>query len=119
MTDKETEQVYPVRTLHEFIDEINKEWGKFKKGALISIATSSLLLVATILVLVRTIVRGMEISDIILELILAAFLVYSIYLMNHQYRFFRRWEKRMTRLNSLEEKLMPELNDDNQASDKA
>jgi membrane protein implicated in regulation of membrane protease activity len=108
MTKKETNEVYPVRTLHEFIDEINREWGRFKKGALISISISSLLLVAFALVFVRTILRTMEISDIILELVLAAFLVYSIYLMNHQYRFFRKWEKRMKRLTTLEEKLMPE-----------
>ena len=113
MSEKENKQVYPVRTLHEFVYEINREWGIFKKGALISITISSLLLVATVLLFIRTIVRGMEISDIILELILAGFLVYSIYLMNHQYRFFRKWEKRTTRLTTLEEKLMPEQTEEN------
>ena len=108
MSEKESEQVYPVRTLHEFVYEINREWGVFKKGALISITISSLLLVATVLLVVRTMVRGMEISDIILEMILAGFLVYSIYLMNHQYCFFRKWEKRTTHLAAIEEKLMPE-----------
>lgn len=113
MTKKETEEeVYPVRTLHEFIDEINREWGSFKKGALISIAISSLLFVAFVLVFIRTIARSMEISDIILELLLGVFLAYSIYLMNHQYRFFRKWEKRMKRLTTLEEKLMPEKAED-------
>ena len=33
-----------------------------------------------------------------LEVGLSGFLVYSIYLMSLQYRFFRRWEKRMNRL---------------------
>jgi hypothetical protein len=108
MTKKETEEFYPVRTLHEFIDEINSEWGRFKKGALISISISSLLFVAFVLVLIRTITHSMEISDIILELLLGVFLAYSIYLMHHQYRFFRKWEKRMTQLSALEEKLMPE-----------
>lgn len=108
MTKIETEEVYPVRTLHEFIDEINREWGRFKKGALISISISSLLFVAFILVLIRTVTQNMEISDIVLELSLGVFLAYSIYLMHHQYRFFRKWEKRMTRLTTLEEKLMPE-----------
>ncbi len=113
MTEKENEQEYPVRTFHEFIYEINREWGRFKKGALISITISSLLFIATVLLVIRTIFRGMEISDIILELALAGFLVYSIYLMNHQYRFFRKWEKRTTRLTTLEEKLMPEQPEEN------
>ncbi len=108
MTDKETEQVYPVKTIHQFIEEINREKGKFKIGALVSITISSLLLIGFVGIFIRTVVRAMEVSDIILELLLAAFLIYSIYLMVHQYRFFRRWESRMARLNSLEQKLMPD-----------
>jgi hypothetical protein len=115
MTEKETEETYPIRTLHEFVLEINREWGRFKKGALISIAISSMLFVAFLLLLARTIIRGMEASDIILELILGSVLAYNIYLMHHQYRFFRKWEKRLTLLNTLEEKLMPELADDKTA----
>ena len=106
MIDKEKEKAYPVRTLHEFLYEINREWSKFKKGALISIGISSVLFVAFVLVLIKSIQVGFEASDIILELLLGSFLLYSIYLMSGQYRFFKRWEKRMTRLASLEEKLM-------------
>ena len=106
MTDKEPEKAYPVRTLHEFIYEINREWGRFKKGALISIGISSVLFVAFVLVLIKSVQVGFEASDIILEALLGGFLLYSIYLMSGQYRFFRRWEKRMTRLTMLEEKLM-------------
>lgn len=106
MIDKEKEKAYPVRTLHEFLYEINREWSKFKKGALISIGISSVLFVAFVLVLIKSIQVGFEASDIILELLLGSFLLYSIYLMSGQYRFFKRWEKRMTRLTSLEEKLM-------------
>jgi len=106
MIDKEQEKAYPVRTLHEFLYEINREWGRFKKGALISIGISSVLFVAFVLVLIKSVQVGFEASDIILETLLGGFLLYSIYLMSGQYRFFRRWEKRMTRLTTLEEKLM-------------
>jgi hypothetical protein len=115
MTEKETEEIYPVRTLHEFVNEINREWGRFKKGALISIAISSMLFVAFVLILLRTLTHSMEASDIILELVLGSVLAYNIYLRHHQYRFFRKWEKRLSRLNTLEEKLMPELAEDKPA----
>ncbi len=108
MTDKEQEKAYPVRTLHEFLTEINQEWSKFKRGAILSLITSSILLVAFVLVFYRTARTGFEISDVILEVLLVGFVVYSMYLMNVQYRFFRRWENRMTRLYMFEEKLMPE-----------
>ncbi len=114
MSEENKDELYPVRTLHEFLYEIKKEWGKLKKGSLISISISSLLFVAFILVLIRTIKNSMEISDIILELLLGAFLVYSIYLMFHQYRFFRKWDSRINRLNNIEEQLMPELSDKKQ-----
>lgn len=108
MTDKEQEKAYPVRTLHEFLTEINQEWSKFKRGAILSLITSSILLVAFVLVFYRTAITGFEVSDVILEVLLVGFVVYSMYLMNVQYRFFRRWENRMTRLYMFEEKLMPE-----------
>jgi hypothetical protein len=50
--------------------------------------------------------------------VLAGVLVYSIYLMGFQYRFFRTWENRLNRLNRIEEKLMPELNEEQVASDR-
>ena len=106
MTENETEKAYPVKTIHEFLSEINREWGRFKRGAIISISISSLLLVAFVLVFIRTAKTGFEVSDIILELLLAGFLIYSIYLMNNQYRFFRKWEGRMTRVFTFEEKLL-------------
>ena len=108
MADKEQENLYPVKTMHEFLAEINQEWSKFKRGAILSLLTSSILLVAFALVFYRTITTGFEVSDIILELILLGFVVYSMYLMNVQYRFFRKWENRMTRLYMFERKLMPE-----------
>jgi len=49
---------------------------------------------------------GFEVSDLILMGLLAGFLVFTIYLMTSQYRFFRRWENRMKRIYGYEEKLL-------------
>lgn len=108
MADKEQENLYPVRTMHEFLAEINQEWRKFERGAVLSLITSSILLVAFALVFYRTIRTGFEVSDVILELLLLGFVIYSMYLMSVQYRFLRKWENRMTRLYMIERKLMPE-----------
>ncbi len=108
MTEKDNGKKYPVRTLHEFIYEINREWGRFKKGSLLSITISLILLVASSLLIAYILKRSMEVSDVILLLLLVVFLVYNIYLMIHQFRFFRKWENRMKQLTVIEEKLMPE-----------
>ena len=106
MSEKENQQ-YPVKTTHEFLSEMNREWGRFKRGAILSILICSLLLVSFTLVYLRiSKTFGFEVSDLILVGLLAAFLVYTIYLMTSQYRFFRRWENRMKRIYSYEEKLL-------------
>ncbi len=108
MTQKDTDEVYPVRTMHEFLYQVERETNRFKRGAVISILISALMLALLALVAIETIGRGFVASGIILEVVLAGFLVYSIYLMSFQYRFFRRWEKRLDRLDALEAKLMPD-----------
>ena len=96
----------------------NRETNRFKRGAVISILLSAIMLAALGFVSYVTMSRGVVASGVILMVVLAGVLVYSIYLMSFQYRFFRRWEKRMNRLSMLEEKLMPELSDENSAADK-
>jgi len=113
MSEKEPKKEYPVKTTHEFLSEINREWGRFKRGAVFSIIVSCVLLVAFTLVFIRLSKMNFEVSDLILEVLLAGFLVYTIYLMAAQYRFFRKWERRMKRIFSYEEKLLsdePETN---------
>jgi len=108
MTKKENEDVYPVRTMHEFLYQVERETNRFKRGAVISILISALMLVLIAVVTYELSPRGFAVSGIILEAVLAGFLVYSIYLMSFQYRFFRKWEKRLNQLSALEAKLMPE-----------
>jgi len=113
MTENEGEKAYPVKTLHEFLSELNREWSRFKRGSLISIFISSMLVIALVPIFIRSLRNGFEITDIIFTIILLAFFLYSIRLMIIQYRFFRKWEYRMTRLVSLEEQLMSEKTEEN------
>jgi hypothetical protein len=107
LSEKENQPDYPVKTTHEFLAEMNHEWARFKRGAILSIFICSFLLVGFVLVYLRiSKTYGVEASDLILVGLLAAFLVYTIYLMTSQYRFFRRWENRMKRIYGYEEKLL-------------
>jgi hypothetical protein len=109
MTQKENEETYPVKTVHQFLSELDREWGRFKRGALISAFISTMLILALITGSIIALRRGFGgVGDAIFIGLVLVFLVYSVYLMIGQFRFFRKWEKRMTRLVTLEEKLMPE-----------
>ncbi|MGD6808001.1 MAG: hypothetical protein ACQCN4_13710 [Candidatus Bathyarchaeia archaeon] len=108
MTEKDNPEVYPLRTIHEFIYQVERETNRFKRGAVISILISALMLVLLAVVSYELLPRGFTTSGLILELVLACFLVYSIYLMSFQYRFFKKWENRLNQLSALEAKLMPE-----------
>jgi hypothetical protein len=107
MSEKENQQDYPVKTTHEFLSEMNHEWARFKRGAILSTIVCSLLLVSFVPVYLRiSKTFGFEVSDLLLVALLVGFLVYTIYLMTAQYRFFRRWEGRMKRIYGYEEKLL-------------
>lgn len=45
MTKKETDPLYPVRTIHEFLHQVEQETNRFKRGAIISILISVFMLV--------------------------------------------------------------------------
>ncbi len=116
MTQQENEKAYPVKTLHQFLSELDREWSRFKRGALISLFISSMLIIALVFVSIRALRIGLvDFGDVVFALILLAFLSYSVSLMVGQFRFFRKWEKRMTRLVNLEEKLMPESLDEDKS----
>ncbi|NLF88348.1 hypothetical protein GX563_05935 [Candidatus Bathyarchaeota archaeon] len=106
MTQQETQEAYPVRTMHEFLYQVEHETNRFKRGAVISILISAFMLALIAVVSYELIPRGFAASGIILIAILTGLLIYSIYLMSFQYRFFRRWEKRLNQLSALEAKLL-------------
>ena len=112
--EEKEERPYPLRTLHDFLSELDREWTKFRTGTLISIIASGILLVFYVPRLLLIAIRRPRpplidiVVDIMLLVLVVAFLVYSIYAMTTQYRFFSKWERRIGLLLHLEEKLIGE-----------
>lgn len=101
-------KLYPVKSLHDFLFEIDKEWTKFRNGTLIGLASSAALFIIVIWLLLRIRHFGLGLVDFLLLLIVGVLLGYSIYAMYSQYRFFNRWERRIGLLLHLEEQMLTE-----------
>ena len=108
MTEEKHEKTYPIKSLHDFLFELDREWSKFRTGTLISMIASGALLMFFVLRLLLLALKRLNVVDIIFLVFVATFLIYSIYAMFAQYRFFNRWERRMGLLLHLEEELMSE-----------
>jgi hypothetical protein len=108
MSEQTTEKIYPVKTLHEFLSETNREWRRFKRGTMMSLFVLSLLLTALVPLVARAVLRGLDVLDVVFLGSLAVFLIYDIYIMAAQYRFFKKWGHRMEQLTCLEEKILTE-----------
>jgi len=111
--DEESEH-YPLKSLHDFLSELDEEWGKFRTASLIGIVTSGVLIIFLIfrflglLWRIRNLgLRFIEVLDEFIFLVLVAvFVSYEIYLLLRQYKFFAKWERRIGLLLHLEERLM-------------
>lgn len=109
MAKEEAEdKLYPVRSLHDFMFELNREWTKFRNGTLIGLVSSGVLLVVVVSLILRTRRLGLGLVDFVLLLVVGALLGYSIYAMFSQYRFFSRWERRVGLLLHMEEQILSE-----------
>jgi uncharacterized membrane protein YraQ (UPF0718 family) len=109
MTKESSEdKLYPVKSLHDFLFEIEREWTKFRNGTLIGLASSAILFIIVIWLLLRIRHFGLGLVDFLLLLIVGVLLGYSIYAMYSQYRFFNRWERRIGLLLHLEEQMLTE-----------
>lgn len=104
---KEEEKPYPVKSIHDFLFELNREWDKFRIGSLIGVIASGAFLVFIVPRLLPAI-RRRVLVDLIFLIIIVAFLIYSMYALFAQYRFFKRWERRIGLLLHLEEELIGE-----------
>jgi len=115
MSKKEDLESYPIRSLHDFLTELNKEWDRFRTASLIGIVTSGALLfflIIRFLNLLRMIRKppGLigVIDEFIFLILVAVFVIYEISLLFGQYKFFKKWERRVGLLLHLEEKLLKE-----------
>jgi membrane protein implicated in regulation of membrane protease activity len=108
MSEEKHEKTYPVRTLHDFLSELDREWSKFRTGSLVSMIASGVLLVFFVLRFLLLALKRLDVMDTMFLVFVAIFLIYSIYALIGQYRFFNKWERRMGLLLHLEEELMSE-----------
>jgi hypothetical protein len=108
MSDEKNGKVYPVKSLHEFLYELDREWSKFRNGTLISLISSGVFFLIVVWLLLRIRHLGLGFVDFVLLLFAGVFLGYSIYAMYSQYRFFNRWERRIGLLLHMEEELLAE-----------
>ena len=110
--DNNEEKVYPVKSLHDFLSELDKEWIKFRNGTLIGLASSGILFIVVVWLILRTRHFALGIIGFVLSIIAAIILAYSIYAMYAQYRFLSRWERRIGLLLHMEEEMLSEKLDE-------
>jgi hypothetical protein len=104
--ESDQEKIYPVKTLHDFLFELDKEWTKFRNGTLIGLASSGILFLLVVWLLLRTRHFGLGLIDFVLLIFAGIFLGYSIYALYSQYRFFNRWERRVGLLMHMEDEIL-------------
>jgi hypothetical protein len=115
MANEKNDKVYPVKSLHEFLYELDREWSKFRNGTLISLVSSGVLFFVVVWLLLRIRHFGLGLVDFVLLIFVGILLAYSIYAMYSQYRFFSRWERRIGLLLHMEDEILAEKLSEKQA----
>lgn len=104
--EKREEKPYPVKSLHDFLFELDKEWSKFRNGTLIGLAASAILFVISLLLALRARHFGLGLLGFGLLVVVAIILAYAVYAMYSQYRFLSKWERRIGLLLHMEEEML-------------
>jgi hypothetical protein len=115
MAEEKNDKVYPVKSLHDFLFELDKEWSKFRNGTLISLISSGALFLFIVAILLRTRHLGLGLIDFVLLVFVGILLAYSIYAMYSQFCFFTRWERRIGLLMHMEDEILAEKLSEKQA----
>jgi len=98
---------YPLRSLHDFLYELDKEWDKFRTGSLIGVIVTIVLLLASVILMIGAAAQG-QIGALILMAVIVAALIYTVSALLAQHRFFKKWERRIGVLLQLEEQIINE-----------
>ncbi|HUJ83969.1 MAG TPA: hypothetical protein VLV84_00005 [Candidatus Acidoferrales bacterium] len=106
---------YPVKSLHDFLFELEKEWTKFRNGTLIGLASSAVLFIVVVWLILRIRHFGLGLVDFVFLIIVGVVLGYAVYAMVAQYRFLNKWERRIGLLLHMEEEMMSEKLGDNKS----
>jgi len=100
------DKLYPVKSLHDFLFELDQEWNKFRNGTLLALVSSGFLFIIVIWLILRTRHFGLSFIDFVFFVVAAVIAGYSIYAMYSQYRFLNKWERRLGLLVHLEEQML-------------
>ena len=101
------ERRYPLRSLHDFLYELDKEWDRFRTGSLIGVIVSFTLLLFSFMRLLAAL-RNRAVFDLIFMIVIIGALVYTVSALLAQHRFFKKWERRIGLLLHMEEKILSE-----------
>ena len=117
--EAKNDKQYPVRSLHDFLFELEREWTKFRNGTLIGLGSSIVLFLVVLFLILRDRYFHLGFIGFILLIIALVILAYSIYAMVSQYRFLNKWERRIGLLVHMEEEMLEERLSDSKAEPKA
>jgi hypothetical protein len=106
------QKAYPVKSLHDFLFELDKEWSKFRNGTLIGLISTGVLFIIVVGIILRTRSLHLGLIDFVLLIFAGILLGYSIYAMYAQYRFFSKWERRVGVLLRTEQEMLTGKLDD-------
>jgi membrane protein implicated in regulation of membrane protease activity len=109
------DKVYPIRSLHDFLYELDREWSKFRNGTLISLVSSGIVFLFVLWLILRARFLGLELLGLVFLVFAGLFLGYSIYAMYSQFRFFNKWERRIGLLLHVEDELLEKKLDEKQS----
>ena len=99
------EPKYPLRSLHDFLYELDSEWDRFRTGSLIGVLVSGALLVFSLFRILSAL-RNRALFDLFFMILVVAALIYTISALYSQHQFFKKWERRIGLLVQTEEKIL-------------
>ena len=98
---------YPLRSLHDFLYELDKEWDRFRTGSLIGVIVTFILLLASVFLMFGAAMQG-QIGGAILMIVIVVALIYTVSALFAQHKFFKKWERRIGILIHMEEQIINE-----------
>ena len=102
------DKLYPVKSLHDFLSELDQEWTKFRNGSMLALVSSGILFIIVVWLILSIRHFHLGFLDFVFFIVIAVISGYSIYATYSQYRFLSKWERRIGLLVHMEEQMMSE-----------
>lgn len=113
-TENKPESEYPVKSIHSFLVDVQKELERLRVASVIGVVACFLILLSLIRFALRLMEfggmfphaqMGMRIDTVLLALATLS-LIYSVYALYGQSRFFKKWGRKFELLEGVERRLM-------------